>query len=63
MTTWADEYVTMLDDCEKRKDRLTRWDGLYVDALRHQIVESRCQPDQKQAEYLKSMWERATARG
>jgi SAM-dependent methyltransferase len=24
MTTWADEYVTMLDDCEKRSEKLNK---------------------------------------
>lgn len=27
MTTWADEYVTMLEDCEKRSERLTDWES------------------------------------
>lgn len=26
MTSWADEYLTMLDDCEKREERLTDWE-------------------------------------
>lgn len=37
MTTWADEYVTMLDDCEKREERLTDWERGFVDSLRSQI--------------------------
>lgn len=30
MTTWADEYVTLLEDCEKRSERLNdaRWEKL-----------------------------------
>lgn len=37
MTTWADEYLTMLDDCEKREERLTDWERGFVDSLRRQI--------------------------
>ena len=62
MTTWADEYVTMLDDCEKREDRLTDWERGFVDALRSQIEAGR-RPSPKQISALDSMWERATARG
>lgn len=25
MTTWADEYLSLLDDCESRSERLTDW--------------------------------------
>ena len=62
MTTWADEYVTMLDDREKREDRLTDWERGFVDSLRRQIEAGR-RPSPKQIEFLDSMWERATARG
>ena len=33
MTTWADEYVTLLEDCEKRSERLSDWELGFV-ALR-----------------------------
>ena len=62
MTTWADEYVTMLDDCEKREKRLTDWERGFVDSLRRQIEAGR-RPSPKQIESLDSIWERATARG
>ena len=62
MTTWADEYLTLLDDCEKREERLTDWERGFVDSLRRQIEQGR-RPSQKQIESLDSMWERATARG
>ena len=41
MTTWADEYLTMLDDCEKREERLTDWERGFVDSLRRQIEQGR----------------------
>jgi hypothetical protein len=62
MTTWADEYLTMLDDCEKRESRLTDWERSFVDSLRRQIEQGR-RPSAKQIETLDSCWARATARG
>jgi hypothetical protein len=62
MSTWADEYLTMLDDCEKREERLTDWERGFVDSLRRQIEDGR-RPSAKQIEALDNCWERATARG
>lgn len=62
MTTWADEYITMLDDCEARESRLTEWEAGFVDSLRSQIEAGR-RPSAKQIETLDNTWERATARG
>ena len=62
MTTWADEYIMLLDDCEQREERLTEWERGFVDSLRRQITEGR-RPTPKQIEALDSAWERATARG
>ncbi len=62
MTTWADEYLTLLDDCEAREECLTDWERGFVDSLRRQIEQGR-RPSQKQIESLDKAWERATARG
>lgn len=62
MATWADEYLTLLDDCEKREERLTDWERGFVDSLRRQIEQGR-RPSVKQIESLDKAWERATARG
>ena len=62
MTAWSDEYLAMLDDCEKREERLTDWERGFVDSLRRQIEEARA-PSPKQIETLDAIWERATARG
>lgn len=62
MSTWADEYLTMLDDCEKREDRLSDWERTFVDSLRRQIEQGR-RPSPKQIDTLDSTWERATKRG
>jgi len=62
VSTWADEYITMLNDCEKREERLTDWERGFVDSLRRQITEGR-RPTPKQIEALDRAWERATAKG
>lgn len=64
MTTehWSAEYITLLEDCEKRESRLTDWERGFVDSLRRQIEEGR-RPTRKQVETLDAIWERATARG
>lgn len=62
MTTWADEYTTLLDDCEKRSERLTEWEATFVDSLQRQIAEGR-RPSPKQVETLDALWEKVTKRG
>lgn len=59
MTTWADEYVTLLEDCEKRSERLSDWELGFVDSLQRQLAEGR-RPSAKQIETLDTIWERAT---
>lgn len=60
--SWADEYLTLLDDCEKREQRLTDWERSFVDSLRRQIEQGH-RPSAKQVEALDDIWEKATARG
>ena len=62
MTTWADEYITQLDDSEKRQDRLTDWEVNFIDSLRRQLEAGR-RLTANQVEKLDDIWERATARG
>ena len=62
MATWADEYLTMLDDCEQREEQLTDWERGFVDSLRAWIERDR-RPSDKQIETLDNIWEKATARG
>lgn len=62
MTTWADEYLTLLEDCEKREGRLSDWERGFVDSLRRQIEGGR-RPTKPQLEMLDEVWEKATARG
>ena len=62
MSDWTDEYLTMLEDCEKRESRLTDWERGFVDSLRSQI-ERGARPTAKQIETLDEIWEKATAAG
>lgn len=62
MTNWAEPYTTLLDDCEKREERLTDWERGFVDSLRRQIEQGR-RPSPKQTETLDTVWERATQKG
>jgi hypothetical protein len=41
MTTWADEYLTLLEDCERRSDKLSDWECGFVDSLQRQLAEGR----------------------
>ena len=59
---WESEYLTLLEDCEKREERLTDWERGFVDSLRRQIEGGR-RPSVKQIEALDNVWERATAKG
>ena len=62
MSTWADECVTMLEDCERRSEKLSDWECDFVDSLQRQIVDGR-RPSANQVETLDNIWERATAHG
>lgn len=62
MTAWADEYVTLLEDCERRSEKLTDWELGFVDSLQRQLADGR-RPTTKQIETLDRVWEKATARG
>lgn len=62
MSDWASEYITLLDDCEAREERLTDWERGFVDSL-HKQIEAGRRPSAKQIETLDNVWERATARG
>lgn len=62
MTDWADEYLTMIDDCEARESRLADWERDFVSSIRSQLEAGRSLT-QKQTETLDTVWERATARG
>lgn len=62
MTTWADEYLQMIDDCEARESRLTEWQATFIDSIKSQIHNGRTLTG-KQIETLDDIWERVTAKG
>lgn len=62
MSDWTSEYLTLLEDCEKRSERLDDWSLGFIDSLSKQIAEGR-RPTPKQVDALDRIWERATARG
>ncbi len=59
---WAEEYMTVLDDCEKRESRLTDWERTFIDSMRDQLERDR-RPSQRQLETLDNIWQKATERG
>jgi hypothetical protein len=62
MSSWADEYLTLCDDCEARESRLSDWERGFVESIRSRL-ENKIPLTPKQTEMLSNVWERATARG
>ena len=62
MTSWTDEYMTLIDDCEARESRLTDWERGFVESIKVRL-ENAYPLSAKQIETLSNVWERATARG
>jgi len=61
-TDWADEYLTLIDDCEARESRLSEWEQGFVQSIRERL-EKGVPLTPKQTETLSNVWERATAKG
>lgn len=62
MSDWSSEYITMIEDCEKRESRLTEWEQGFIESVRDQIERGR-RPSAKQIETLDNIWNKATAKG
>ena len=62
MIGWADEYLTLIDDCEARESRLNDWQRGFLDSLRKQIEADR-HLTVKQTDKLDEVWEQATKAG
>ena len=62
MATWADEYLQLVDDCEKRESRLSEWEQNFISSIRDRLEEEKPLTP-KQTETLDKIWERATSRG
>ncbi|MDB5814453.1 MAG: hypothetical protein JWN23_1570 [Rhodocyclales bacterium] len=62
MADWTTEYITLIEDCEKRSERMTDWESQFIDSLSNQLALER-RPTPKQIETLDAIWEKVTARG
>lgn len=62
MADWTSEYLTLIEDCERRSERLSDWEVGFIDSLSKQIAAGR-RPTPKQIDTLDSVWEKATSRG
>lgn len=62
MADWTSEYLTLIEDCEERCERLTSWEANFIDSIKDQLAEDRGLSP-RQVETLESIWEKATKRG
>ena len=62
MADWAEEYLTLIEDCEKRESRLNSWEREFLDSISVQLEDGR-DLSEKQAERLDKIWERLTENG
>lgn len=62
MDGWQDEYLTMIEDCTKREDRMTDWEVQFVASIRLQLSQGK-RLTYKQVDALDSVWEKVTSRG
>ena len=62
MSDWTTEYMTLIDDCEAREERLTDWERRFLDDIKAHIAVGN-HPSPKQTEKLDEVWERVTAKG
>lgn len=62
MADWTEQYITLIDDCEKRDSKLSAWDVDFLASIRERL--ERKQPlTPKQSNILDDIWERATKNG
>jgi hypothetical protein len=59
---WTEEYLTMIEDCEKRERRLSAWDVDFLSSVKDRLIDKK-PLTQKQIECLDGIWERATKNG
>lgn len=62
MSHWSDPYIELIEDCEKRSEKLSDWELGFIDSLRRQLEEGR-RPSPNQIAKLDEVWEHATERG
>lgn len=57
--TWQNEYLKMIEDCEKRESLLSVWERSFIDSVKRQLENGRV-ISAKQSSVLDMMWERVT---
>ena len=62
MADWRDEYMTLIEDCEKRERKLSAWDADFLSSIRDRLTD-RKPLTPKQIQTLEGIWERATSHG
>lgn len=53
------EHLQMIDDCEKRESKLSRWEAQFIDSLSHYLSKG-LSLTPKQVETLEAIWEKVT---
>lgn len=59
---WTQEYLTMVEDCEKRDSWLTDWERGFIDSISKRLEDEQGLSE-RQIETLENIWERVTAKG
>ena len=59
---WADEYLLLISDCERRSSRMNDWDREFIKSLRSRIEKNRA-PTKPQINKLDEIWEKVTRSG
>jgi hypothetical protein len=62
MSDWTEEYLMLIEDCEKRERRLSAWDVDFLASIKDRLLDKR-PLTLKQSECLDGIWERATKNG
>jgi len=59
---WTEEYLTLIEDCEKREKKLSSWDVDFLASVKDRLIDKKPLTP-KQIECLEGIWERATKNG
>ncbi len=62
MTSDLSEHAQLIEDCERRSDRLDDWSVNFIDSISRQMADGRALTA-NQVEKLDEIWQRATATG
>lgn len=54
-----EEILQMIEDCERRDERMSEWEQKFIDSLSHQLTKGRALST-KQEEILTRIWENVT---